>query len=94
MDSRDVPEETKERVMQFYKHMYKGGQNWFHDNILRELPYDMQVRRCITAVLLSAVASSDIDAVAVAVTVAGAVSIVAFGPSLQAHVQGLAEMDP
>jgi len=44
VDSRELSDAMRDRILTFYRHKYKGGQSWHHDSILRELPYDMQVQ--------------------------------------------------
>ena len=44
IDEQYVSDNMRHRIMTFYRHKYEGGQNWHQESILRELPYDMQVR--------------------------------------------------
>ena len=45
-DTRDLPENLRRRIIEYFKYKYRDGKVRNQEEVLRELPYDMQV--CVT----------------------------------------------
>ena len=43
LNSNDVSDAVRERIMAFYRYKYSKGNIPLQDQVLRDLPYDMQV---------------------------------------------------
>ena len=43
LDSNEVSDGVRRRIMAFYTHKYRGGKITQHEQTLQELPYNMQV---------------------------------------------------
>lgn len=42
-DTRDLPENLRHRIIEYFKYKYRDGKVRNQEEVLRELPYDMQV---------------------------------------------------
>ena len=46
-DTRDLPENLRRRIIEYFKYKYRDGKVRNQEEVLRELPYDMQVCLCL-----------------------------------------------
>ena len=52
-DTRDLPESLRQRIIEYFKYKYRDGKVRNQEEVLRELPYDMQVGCCPYGTLFS-----------------------------------------
>lgn len=58
-DTRDLPDNLRRRIIEYFKYKYRDGKVRNQEEVLRELPYDMQVCTChICATFLSVLSQS------------------------------------
>ena len=49
-DTRDLPESLRHRIIEYFKYKYRDGKVRNQEEVLRELPYDMQVCSCFLCI--------------------------------------------